>query len=33
VFLLAGEEFLACSEPFLAGSNLVISHFAFSFLS
>jgi hypothetical protein len=26
VFLLAGKELLTCSEPFLASSNLVISH-------
>ena len=26
VFLLAGKELLTCSEPLLAGSNLVISH-------
>src|SRR4029453_11038340 len=32
VFLLAGKELLPCREPFVAGSNPVISHFAVSLL-
>ena len=31
VVLLAGKELLTCSEPFLAGSNLVISMLSSSF--
>src|SRR4029453_3496071 len=32
VLLFAGKEFLTCCEPFLAGSNLVISHLRSPFL-